>query len=64
MIFFLALLRGEDAVHFGQRQEEAFHALAQNVLRQRSRNRGLQLEENQSDLQAFEEEAKSQECRA
>ena len=58
-----ALLRGKDPLHQRLGQEEAFHAVAQDVLRQWDRHRRVPQQTHQSDLQAFEEEAKSQERR-
>ena len=58
-----ALLRGKDPLHQRLGQEEALHALAQDVLRQRNRHRRVPQQTHQSDLEAFEEEAKSQERR-
>ena len=56
------LLCGQDTVHLRLGQAQAFHAVGENVLRQRPGHRRLSQQTHQSHLETVQEETVAQKC--
>lgn len=59
---FTELLHGQNVVHLRLRQEEALHAVCEDVLRQQRRHWCVPQQADKSHLQAFQKEAVPEKC--